>query len=461
MDMRLLRVAAVLCLTVSYSLAQAQSKFSPYSRGEGRTNTSTSRCALADERPLRFNWPKGPIEIYEAAENYRRLASSECATDRFSTAGACKRYFYLPLVVIDRVVQRGGAIDFYLSTMQPEMEELRKFIFHNGNPHVQAGNILPACVFAFAIDHPDANSRFVRDEEAGLSLSDNMHGRLQFPDEVTADRVFQGLQNGSDKLDFFFTINQKASQFTGAAISVKDIVESDAFRDFYQPVIDNGKKIFAFKHQNMSRSVLWEMRGRAVRDGHSDFNDRIFWDLWNEGLLEVQETRIAFADIVAGTDAARQLEDFESLRYHADEIKRLAYKARNESSNEWCDISQRIQSGNYESKNNGSSSWGGKATVPIKAITAVFGVGRNKNRVQEVKQSYSDTSYDQDCGKQAFHNSFEYEREGSVYIPKSIIAYEVISIKGNARSQVSIETYDLIQEYANKTISIKMRKYYE
>lgn len=461
MDMRLLRVVAVLCLTASCSFAQDPAKYSPYSRGQGRTNTSTSLCALADERPLRFNWQKGAIEIYEAAENYRRLASSECATDRFSTAGACKRYFYFPLVVIDRIVQRGAAIDFYLSTLQPEGEELRKFVFHNGNPHVQAGKILPACVFAFAIDHPDAKFPFVRDEEAGLSLSDNMHGRLQFPAEDTAERVFQDLQDGVDQLSFSFTTNQKASQFAGAAISVKDIVQSDAFRDFYQPVMDNGKKIFAFKHQNMSRSVLQELRGRAVRDGRSDFNDRIFWELWNEGLLEVRETKITFADIVAGTDAARQLEDFESLRYHADEIKRLARKARNESSNEWCDISQRLQSGNYESRNNGSSSWGGNATVPIKAITAVFGVGRNKNRVQEVKESYTDTFNEQDCGKQAFHNSFEYEWNGSMYIPKSIIAYEIISIKGNARSQVSIETYDLIQEYANKTITIKMRKYHD
>lgn len=448
--MNRIRMTALGCLFM-LSLLAAQPNQHPMDMAGGMDNTWSHSYAVSDVGLLYYNLKGFKIDIYEAA-NIKLSRASQ------------KKYFYepryriryangRPMIRLNYSAAR-PTVFVEIEPMLPEREDIVQYIYYNCNHHVQSYNVQPLGLLGYEITYPGATV-FRKDCAAGVAMDQPISATLEFP-RGGAQEAYRELLTGQS-LHLSYAIRMHLSQLYELAINEKAISESQVYRDFISPVL--GRTIFAMQANIATTAIQREITVNVILEGGNETMKILFDDLWNRMFNAMEQDTILFENLARGSNAEQILIDFgHDKRYATDYIKKLAMNAKNMTQYEWDrQVVRQLQTELEKSHKKESGGGGG---FNIGSIFGISGNGSSKSE-QYLYDALLSLFTNSDKGKQFFENSFSYEQEGEVWIPKGIIAHELGNREFIEAKKLGATFYQYSQRILRKSYDVSLSHDYE
>jgi hypothetical protein len=297
---------------------------------------------------------------------------------------------------------------------------------------VRTTNTTPNKFISFETQLPNATN-----------ISESFSYQIVFSKKRECVSTYTDILDGSLKLSISLGIRFWHGTGYSINLSRKDFMNSDAYRDFISPV--EGKTIWLFKLQTCRTEIESQIKTKIVREGENPILEGDLQNFWQE-YLEYKPHFITFDEMCQKSNANEQLEKFHELtRYQSDEIRKIAQDAESLSDHDFykkyhSELKKQINDDQTHQRN-ADGKFGFKQ---ILNIGGNYGSQSSRKYSNELNKIVDDEKKLRKYLKESFH----YEQEGNVYVPKGIIATEIINSKGKI-------------EYINKQISINYKQGFE
>lgn len=405
-----------LLLNPTANYAQEPKKSPMTIANEGvRDGGFSQECTVLDYNSAQIDLDGQSVVIYESGQNGRLFQNDPDLERR-------KQYVYDAGYRLTDVRYKSGKNTVSL-TLSPNLPDKTKLVQalkgHRINVYLTPANLNPTCMLGYELRYEGAETYEVNCA-GGNPMNQAIYPTLTFPTPEEAAEAASDLKEGFNRLHFAYAVALIQSHMTGINASTKNILKSEAYRDFVSPVRDS---LITLNHARLvTAEIIRETNTDAYMEGDNPFLSHIFTDMWKQLVAVENQQIITFEQIANGTGAAQYLEDFEkNKRYATDEIEHIARDAEHLTDDEWCrKYKDKFRRDIDKMK---KSNWNGGGGF---SIGKLFGINGSHTRGKESRliDQLEKVTSSEDCGKQVFKDAFHYEFDGKKYVPKGIIAHE-------------------------------------
>lgn len=406
-------------------------------------DVSGNMCAVLDYNDLEINGMK----VYEEANNLHTPKSTMLhyakKDYRYRLELYIKKEDGKPLVDLYSCGDGNYCVYFEIHPKRVDKNISYDHIKYNSNPDVRMDNIQPLCNLGYQL-YFQGEEIYRNYNTAGKSFDRNIIIDTEL-DSLTAHNLQRHLLNGRAlKLNYvkYVKLTSKAT----FSHNLEIYQESYAYREFISPV--EGKQITVAQKMFIENALKTYMRTEIIIDKNSGVTFDQFIDMFF-GLLFVDNAKnlVSFEEL-----ATSRLVDFNGKRYATDEIEHLALNTRNMSDKSWEKEHKKIYDNLYLKDNNTETDVTSNINI-LGIFDLDFSFDREKKRY--LKKHLKDTIEDKDKARDIIENSFDYEFDGTQYIPKSIIGNEVVNITNNKEFKKLFEVISIDQDIRSTELIIR------
>ncbi|MBK8490865.1 MAG: hypothetical protein IPL49_08225 [Saprospirales bacterium] len=398
---------------------------------------------------LTFYWDRIYYEIYEAAQNL------EIKSGPFGNIGKGGKYYVLPIFSINQVqgpyvTSNGVVLNLDIRSQYPPFLEVAQYIQKNTTDRlVTPADIAPLKIFGYQVIDKTWGISDLITAPGGMEVNDNypLQVTLKYPSLEEANEAKNFLLS-TGKVQFSILLNfcVLVSECT-FVIDAESILNSEAWRNIISPV--RGTEITVDQALDLSNKLTNELRTEFYCKGNVSQFESLAQSIYQS--LFSKHHSVPFEQL----NAKNFLIDINGKRYQPDEINRLMTKISKESLNEWCD-KYSDEKRDYDEKKNDLLITGETGGSFLNILEGSASATYDKDTFSK-EESFMKYIHD-NCGKILNKQSFDFEVEGSMIIPKGIFLTEVINSDHEFIDRFSERFRKVSQEYLQIPMQIGYRK---
>jgi hypothetical protein len=364
-----------------------------------------------------------------------------------------KQFIYLPELAIERdgsgryaVATRIGSqhrLFLKLRTVPADVDSIYAALKRT-HPYAKRENLLPLSPHELSISVAG-----VRLDDVPLSAISNFglsSNSVEFSGAVDPD-VGADIVAGLNGSVFMPTVSARVVQWLSAEnvynMQLNRLLQQEIFQDYFGP--SGPKFITAAQEADIAVSInemftesAWQESTENVRQQFFQF---VFDKLRSPTPQELSLEGVGWAKGL--------LVETADLSKFTDEIRAVAYDARNATNSEWCRKYREL----WENNESLIRARSGGVKIPIKKL--IFGAsGKSDKTKTRHRRNETDTS---DCGQTFAQQQFSYSEEPGTrrFIPKSIRVYQVLGGSSELESRVKSSSFTISQRYTEVQLPVR------